>query len=126
MHIKSPSGLILMLLALAAPSLHAAPGDPRHGAELYAQECAECHSLQAGRNKKGPSLFAIGGRKVATVEGFDYSAALRQRSFEWTAEQLDAYLSNPRKHVPGGSMKYEGLDDPADRADLIAHLLSVR
>ncbi|MES3098057.1 c-type cytochrome [Sphingomonas faeni] len=35
---------------------------------------------------------------------------------------MDAWLTNPRKMVPGTTMAFAGLPDPKDRADVIAYL----
>jgi cytochrome c len=105
---------------------HAHAGaDATHGASVFAQECAECHSMKAGKNKKGPSLFGVVGRQGASIADFSYSDALKQAGLSWTPEQLDAYIAHPKKVVAGGKMKYDGLDDAAARADLIAYLASI-
>ena len=113
--------LVLTLTAFQAQ----AAGDPKAGLGLYAQECADCHSIRLGKNKKGPGLFGIVDKKTASAPGFPYSQALQQAGFIWTAERLDAYIANPRRAVPGGKMKYDGLDDARDRADLIAYLTTL-
>lgn len=108
---------------LGATTLASAePGDISHGAALFATHCAECHSMKEGKNKKGPSLFAIFGAKAAQREGFAYSDALRNSQISWTADALSRYIANPRTAVPGGKMKYEGLASASDRQDLIAYL----
>jgi cytochrome c len=116
--------LLLALVALAArlPAAHAA--DPGHGRDVFAEECAECHSVREGKNKKGPSLFAVVGRKAGTVADFNYSEAMKASGIAWSPERIDAYVAAPRKVVPGGKMKYDGLASAPDRADLIAYLAS--
>ena len=92
------------------------------GGDVYDEECAECHSLKAGKNKKGPSLFNVVGRNAGTMEDYNYSDALKAGGFVWTREKIDAYITHPRVAVPGGKMKYDGLDDPKARADLLDFL----
>lgn len=116
--------LLLMALASGIPVARAA--DLRHGEDVFAQECAECHSVREGKNKKGPSLSAVSGRKAASIADFVYSDAMKQSGIVWTASALDAYVANPRKAVPGGKMKYDGLADAHDREDLIAYLGSLK
>jgi len=108
-----------MLAAL--PQAHAA-GDAVRGAKTFDEECAECHSLKEGKNKKGPSLYAILGRKSASIADFNYSDAMRAYNQVWTAQAIDAYIKAPKKAVPGGKMKYEGLADDAARQDIAAFL----
>lgn len=115
------SALVLMSLA-AASGAHAQPGDVTKGAALFATHCSECHSMKEGKDKKGPTLFNIFGTKAAQREGFSYSDAMRAGQLTWNVETLSNYIANPKKTVPGGKMKYDGLDNAAERADLIAYL----
>lgn len=65
------------------------------------------------------------GREIASVKGFDYSTAFLRKKAEglvWTAENLDVNLADPQAFIPGTSMSFLGLKDPADRTDVIAYL----
>jgi len=98
-------------------------GDPVAGAAVFSAECAECHSVKEGRNKKGPTLFATIGRKAATQPGFEYSEELRRTNWVWSQETLRPYLAQPTKKAnPGSKMKYEGLADTKALEDLLAYL----
>lgn len=114
---------LLALMLLAAASLPAmAVGDVEKGKDVFAAECAECHSVREGKNKKGPSMFAVVGRKSATVADATYSDALKSSGIVWSTDKIDAYVAAPKKIVPGGKMKYDGLASGAERADLLAYL----
>lgn len=107
--------------ALAAPPARA--GDPAAGKDVYRSECAECHSIEPGRNKKGPSLFGIVGRPAGTEPKYHYSAALQNAHWTWTVDKLHWYLSQPARQAnPGTKMKYDGLTDPKDLDNLISFL----
>ena len=117
----------LCALALGCGAMPAwAGGDAHRGEDVFAQECAECHSAKEGKNKKGPSLFAVVGRKAAGIADFVYSEAIKQSGITRSVSALDAYLSAPRKAVPGGKMKFDGLADAKDREDLLAYLATLR
>ena len=117
------AGLALLLAHAAA---HAG-GTPAKGVDVYAEECGDCHSVTPGKNKKGPSLYGVVGRPVASVADYaGYSEAMKQLGGTWTVERIDAYITQPRKLVPGGKMKYDGLADAQARADLIAYLSSLK
>ena len=104
-----------------------AAGDVARGENVFKTECAECHSPRDGKNKKGPSLFAVLGRKAGTVAGFEYSVALRDTGWMWDDERLRSYLSQPAKKAnPGGKMKYDGVAEPKALSDLIAYLGSLK
>jgi cytochrome c len=110
---------------LAPPPARA--GDASAGSDVFKTECSECHSIKEGRNKKGPSLFGVVGRKAATISDYEYSDALRSKTdWVWTPEKLHSYLSQPAKQAdPGTKMKYDGLSDAKQLDDLISYLSTV-
>lgn len=109
------------LRAQQAPAAAESPQDKR-GRLLYLQ-CRACHELQpSGAALVGPHLGGLVGRKVAGVEGFGYSSALRAQSFVWDRASLDAWLASPGKMVPGNTMAFAGIAGEADRAALIVYL----
>jgi cytochrome c len=111
--------LPLLLGVLAAPA-HAGAA---RGAELFEENCADCHSVAKPlTNKKGPGLTGIVGRKAAAVPDFSYSAALRTANLTWTPDRLDAYLQAPKQLVPGSKMKFDGLPSADERRLLIDFL----
>lgn len=116
--------------ALAALSFvgtgHAQAAEPsaeyKRGKLLYLQ-CRACHETQAGQpHRVGPNLNGFLGKKAASIAGFNYSPALKKAAFTWDRKSLDAWLTKPSAVVPGNTMAYFGLANPADRAALIAFL----
>ncbi|MEE3627666.1 cytochrome c family protein [Nitrospirillum sp. BR 11752] len=102
-----------------------AAGDAAAGQVVF-KKCAVCHSIDAGVNKVGPSLHGVVGRKSATAPGYDYSAAMKGANKEWTAKELDTYLTDPRAVVPGTKMVFVGLKDQKDRDNVIAYLETLK
>jgi cytochrome c len=87
------------------------------------KRCLTCHTAEkGGRNLVGPNLHGIVGRKVAQVQGFNYSDAMKSHPGEWTWEELAKYLHSPIEEVPGNRMQFPGVKDNADLADLLAYL----
>ena len=118
--------LPLILLASAAALAHA-EGNAKRGADTFAEECGDCHSAQPGKDKKGPTLTGVNGRKAGSVASFaGYSDAMKASGITWTPEKIDAYITAPKKVVPGGKMKYDGLGDAQGRADVIAFVLQLK
>lgn len=115
-----------LLIGLLGNGQAHAEGDAGRGADVFAQECAGCHSVKENKNKMGPSLFAVVGRHCGSIPDFVYSDALKQADLTWTPSQLDAYITNPQQAVPGVKMPYGGLNDGKARTDLIAYLSSIR
>ncbi|WP_375279953.1 c-type cytochrome [Pseudooctadecabacter sp.] len=87
--------------------------------------CSACHALEDGVNGVGPHLYGVVGRDVAAVGGYNYSGALIAVNDVWTAEELNAFLENPRNYAPGTAMGYNGMRRIEDRANLIAYLDSL-
>jgi len=113
------TGPALALALCAAPVL---AQDAAKGEKVFAR-CKACHTVEAGGpNKIGPNLHGLFGRPAAAVEGFKYSDALKNSGITWTPEQLDEWLANPKKFLPGNRMAFAGIPKPQDRADLIAYL----
>lgn len=110
----------------AAPSPSAdqtaqAEGDAAAGAKVFNQ-CKACHTLEAGKNRVGPSLHGIVGRPAGAVEGFKYSDAMKNSGLTWTPENLDKYLADPKGFIPGNKMAFAGVKKPEDRQNVIAYL----
>ena len=114
-------------LAAAAAATPVAAQDAAAGEAVFKRVCATCHNATAeGPRKLGPTLHGVVGRKVASVEGFRYSAAKRAADLVWTPDKLDPYLLNPREFMPGTTMAYAGLKSDGDRANVIAYLATLR
>ena len=91
--------------------------------ETSSKKCAACHTFGKGEpNRVGPNLWGIVGRQKASEAGFNYSAAMKAQKGNWTLEDLDHYLANPRALVPGTNMTFAGIPRGKERADLLAFL----
>ena len=97
-------------------------GDAERGQQLYASRCGGCHSIDA--NRIGPSHAGVFGRVAGKWPGYDFSLALRASRLKWDERNLDRWLADPQKLVPGQKMGYS-VPDAKDRADLIAYLKEV-
>ena len=113
---------LIFALFLVSSAANSAAGNVDSGGDVFDTNCAECHSLKPGKVKKGPSLSGIFTRTAGTVTGFKYSDAMRNAKFLWNDQQLNAYITAPKKLIPGGIMKFDGLSSAQERADLIAFL----
>lgn len=98
-----------------------ASADAGAGERLWRQ-CAACHALD-GRDGTGPHLDGVVDRPKASVAGFAYSeGALAQGGQQWTPDNLQQFIADPRGYMPGTKMSYSGMSDIEDRANLIAYL----
>jgi cytochrome c2 len=110
-----------LILTAAGVARAVEAGDPALGKKVFAK-CQACHSLEAGKNKVGPTLHGVMGRASASEAEFKYSDAMKNAHLTWDAETLDKYLAKPKDLVPGTKMAFPGLPKEKDRADLISYL----
>jgi cytochrome c len=115
--------IIFAVLGLMGLSTASYAQDADNGAKVF-KKCMACHAIDE-KNKIGPSLKGIVGRKAASVEGFKYSDAMLAKGAEgviWDEATLAADLPDPKAWVPGTKMVFPGLKKPEEVTDLIAFL----
>jgi len=97
-------------------------GDAAKGKKVFAK-CKACHTAdKGGKNKVGPNLHGVIGRKAATVEGYKYSKAMQESGLTWDEATLNKYLTKPKDVVPKTKMAFAGLKKQSQRDDVIAYL----
>lgn len=113
-----------MIFLLPAPAT-AQDGSAEAGADVF-KKCRACHDVGPNaKNKVGPLLNGIIGRKAGTIEGFSYSEANKKAGaggLVWTEQIMFEYLEKPLSYMPGTKMAFAGLRDAQDRKDVIAYL----
>ena len=112
--------VLASLIAMTLPAL--AEGDPAKGMKVFAR-CKACHDATEPKNKSGPHLVGLFGRKAGSLIGFKYSDAMVTKGEEglvWDAASLKAYVMDPRGYIEGNSMGFPGLKKEADADNLVA------
>ena len=79
-------------------------GDSMRGEELFQKRCGSCHSLD--KEKEGPRLGGVFGRKAASVSSFRYSDAMKASNFTWDGDALEKWLSDTDRFVPNNDMNW--------------------
>ncbi len=99
--------------------------DKEAGAKLF-RYCKSCHSVGEGaKNRTGPHLNGLFGRPAGSIEGFNYSKAMKRAAaggLVWDNEHIDLFIENPKSLVSGTRMYFKGMKNPKDREDLMAFL----
>jgi glucose/arabinose dehydrogenase len=122
MHRTILAAQVAALAWLAAGSAVAAPSA---GQTFFERNCASCHTVDPKLGSRaGPGLYNVVGRKAAAVTGYNYTDALAKAGAAgktWTREELDVFLRDPNKDVPGTAMPI-GIADAKARAAVIGYL----
>jgi len=117
-----PVVLVALIFIATNPGMAA---DVEAGKTAF-KKCALCHTAEAGKNKIGPSLFGVVGRKSASLDNYNYSEAMKKFDHNWDPETLDTYLADPRAVVPGTKMIFPGIKDKTEREDVITYLETLK
>jgi cytochrome c2 len=104
----------------------ATTADATQGQQTFRAQCGVCHQggPNDGEGGQGPNLNGVVGRKAGTFEGFPYTPALKASGLVWSKENLDRFLTDPSKLVPGTAMPIS-VPDAKTRQDLIAYLATL-
>lgn len=87
--------------------------------ELFDKRCGGCHALD--RDKEGPQLHGVYGRKAGSVTSFQYSDALKKSEIVWTEETLERWLTDTDKLVPNNDMTFH-VEKAEERRAIITYL----
>jgi cytochrome c len=96
--------------------------DVEKGAIVFKQ-CQACHAIGPGaKNKIGPELNGLDGRKAGVVPNFNYSDANRKSGVIWNEENFKEYVKYPRAFVRGTKMTFPGLKNQQQVNDVWAYV----
>lgn len=113
------AALMAAAAVVTGPAL--ADGDAAKGKKVF-NRCKACHVADEAKNKVGPTLHGVFGRKAGTVEGFKYSDAMKNADVVWSEETIAKYVKKPKDFIPGNKMAFAGLRKDSQIEDLIAYL----
>jgi cytochrome c len=114
----------LVVIASAATASTALAQDAAAGKTVF-NKCLPCHSIGPGaKNKVGPELDGLDGRKTGTVAGYNYSDANKNSGITWNKEQFLEYIKDPKKKIPGTKMTFAGISNEKEAENLWAYLSS--
>lgn len=119
------SPLLAIVLLSSAP--YASAQDVEAGKKVFAR-CAACHEVGSPVNKLGPHLQGVIGRRAGSVEGYNYSKAMKDAGtagLVWDETTLAEYLADPKGKVPGTKMVFPSMKEPEEIENVIAYLKSV-
>lgn len=115
----------VMLLMTATLMINGAASaqDLANGEKVF-RKCKSCHAVgEKAKNKIGPVLNGLEGRKSGTVEGYRYTDANKSSGIVWNEAEFLEYIKNPRAKIPGTKMTFIGIKKEDDAKDLWAYLI---
>lgn len=91
------------------------------GAALFKKKCSTCHSLEPGKNKVGPSLAGVIGRKAGSTD-FPKYRALKDADFTWDKTTIAAWIANPKEFIGKPTAMTVKIKNEKDRQAIIEYL----
>lgn len=114
------AGVAAALLALYGSA--ATAQDLKAGEDSF-KKCLPCHSVGEGaKNKVGPVLNGLDGRKSGTIEGYSYTNANKNSGIVWNEASFKEYIKDPRAKIPGTKMIFPGIKNETEINNLWAYL----
>jgi len=115
--------LLVLITAVLAASTGVATAQDVAAGENSFKKCLPCHSVGAdAKNKIGPELNGLEGRKSGTAEGYNYSEANKNSGLTWSEDVFKDYIRDPRAKIPGTKMVFAGIKNEKEIGDLWAYL----
>ena len=118
---KLTSSALVVIAAMAAAS-GALAQDAAAGKTSF-NRCLACHAIGEGaKNKVGPLLNGLDGRKSGTIEGYSYTEANKNSGITWNKDAFLEYIRDPKAKIPGTKMVFAGIKNEKEAGDLWAFL----
>jgi cytochrome c len=112
----------LFVIAASTAASSALAQDADAGKTSF-NKCMACHSVGEGaKNKVGPVLNGLDGRKSGTVEGYSYSDANKNSGITWGKDVFLEYIKDPKAKIPNTKMVFAGIKNEKEANDLWAYL----
>jgi cytochrome c len=114
--------LIVSVVVVVATSVAALAQDIEAGQTSF-KKCQVCHDVgETAKNKIGPILNGLDGRKSGSVEGYSYSDANKNSGITWSETTFKEYINDPRAKIPDTKMVFPGIKNEKEAGDLWAYL----
>ena len=114
---------LLTAIAISILSVAAAGAQDITAGATSFKKCGPCHDVgPTAKNKVGPSLNGLDGRKSGTVAGYNYSDANKGYGITWNEETFLDYIKDPKAKIPNTKMTFAGIKNESEAKSLWAYL----
>jgi len=114
------TAMVVVLVVVLATASGALAQDAAAGKTSF-NKCLACHAIGEGaKNKVGPELNGLDGRKSGTADGYSYSDANKTSGITWNKDQFLDYIKDPKAKIPGTKMAFAGIKNEKEANDLWA------
>jgi cytochrome c len=104
----------LVVIASSAATSAALAQDVAAGKTSF-NKCLACHAIGEGaKNKVGPELNGLDGRKSGTAADYSYSDANKNSGITWNEAQFKEYIKDPKAKIPGTKMTFAGIKNETE------------
>ena len=112
------------LVVIASSSLaSAALAQDAAAGKTSFNKCLPCHSIGEGaKNKVGPELNGLDGRKSGTAPDYNYSDANKNSGITWNEAEFKVYIKDPKAKIPGTKMTFAGIKNETEINNLWAYV----
>jgi len=118
---KSTLSVLVVVTSMAAAST--APAQDAAAGKTSFNKCMACHSIGEGaKNKVGPELNGLDGRKSGTAPDYSYSDANKNSGITWNKDQFLEYIKDPKAKIPGTKMIFPGIKNEKEANDVWAYI----
>jgi cytochrome c len=115
--------LSALVIVAASATVPAALAQDAAAGKTSFNKCLACHAIGEGaKNKVGPELNGLDGRKSASAPDYNYSDANKNSGITWNEAQFKEYIKDPKAKIPGTKMAFAGIKNEKEIDDLWAYI----
>ena len=119
---RNPNLSALIVIASTVAASGAQAQDVAAGKTSF-NKCMACHAIGEGaKNRVGPELNGLDGRKAGTAPDYSYSDANKNSGITWNKDQFLEYIKDPKAKIPGTKMAFAGIKNEKEANDLWAYI----
>jgi cytochrome c len=112
----------LFVMAIATAASGALAQDADAGKTSF-NKCLACHAIgENAKNKVGPELNGLDGRKSGSAPSYNYSDANKNSGITWNKETFLEYIRDPKAKIPGTKMAFAGIKNENEANALWAYI----